>query len=251
MLKGNVALVTGGSRGIGSEISKKLASLGAHVYINYNSSSGAAEETAAACNELGKNGNGGSAEILGFDVASSEAVNAAVDTIKEKSGKLDILVNNAGISKDGLLLRFKDEDWTQTLATNLNGSFFCARAAAKLILKSPQGRIINVSSVTAEMGNAGQAAYVSSKAGLIGLTKTLAKELASRGVTVNCITPGFIETEMTGKLNEETKAGYLKAIPLGRFANPSEVAELVAFLSGPASSYITGQVIGINGGLYM
>jgi 3-oxoacyl-[acyl-carrier protein] reductase len=246
MIESKVALVTGGSRGIGREISKKLAASGVYVFVNYNRGSDAAAETVKECEAVG-----GKAEIIGFDVAQSDAVNGAFEAIKEKAGRLDILVNNAGISKDGLLLRFKDEDWMQTLATNLNGAFFCARAAAKLIMKSPAGRIINVSSITAEMGNAGQAAYVSSKAGLIGLTKTLAKELASRGVTVNCITPGFIETEMTGKLNDEQKKNYLSGIPLGRFGAAAEVGELVNFLASPSSAYITGQIIGINGGLYM
>lgn len=241
-----VALVTGGSRGIGREICKKLAANGCHVFVNYNRGSEAAAETVKECEALG-----GIAEALGFDVAQSESVDTGIDFIKQKVGRLDILVNNAGISKDGLLLRFKDEDWAQTLATNLNGAFYCARAAAKLIMKSPAGRIINVSSVTAEMGNPGQAAYVASKAGLIGLTKSMAKELASRGVTVNCITPGFIETEMTGKLTEELKQTYLKGIPLGRFGGASEVGDLVGFLAGPGSSYITGQIIGINGGMYM
>jgi len=246
MLKGYVALVTGGSRGIGREISKKLSASGAHVFVNYNSSADAANETVKECQTLN-----GTAEAIGFSVASRESVDGSINLIKEKAGRLDILVNNAGISKDGLLLRFKDEDWADTLATNLNGAFYCARAAAKLLLKSPAGRIVNVSSVTAEMGNAGQVAYVSSKAGLIGLTKSLAKELASRNVTVNCITPGFIETEMTGKLTEELKQTYLKGIPLGRFGSALDVAELVNFLVSSHAAYITGQVIGINGGLYM
>jgi 3-oxoacyl-[acyl-carrier protein] reductase len=246
MTEQKVALVTGGSRGIGREISKKLAANGYYVFVNYNRGSDAAAETVKECESVG-----GKAEIIGFDVAQSEAVNTALDAIKTKVGRLDILVNNAGISKDGLLLRFKDEDWMQTIATNLSGAFYCARAAAKLIMKSPAGRIINVSSITAEMGNPGQAAYVSSKAGLIGLTKSMAKELASRGVTVNCITPGFIETEMTGKLNEDQKKNYLQGIPLGRFGAAAEVADLVNFLAGEGSAYITGQVIGINGGLYM
>ncbi|MDZ4785431.1 MAG: 3-oxoacyl-[acyl-carrier-protein] reductase [bacterium] len=246
MLKGTVALVTGGSKGIGREICKKLSSQGSHVFVNYNSSPQAAEDTVSQCKELG-----GIAETLQFDVANSDSVNTAFDVIKSKAGGLDILVNNAGIAKDGLLLRFKDEDWAQTIATNLNGTFYCSRAASKLLLKSKAGRIVNISSVTAEMGNAGQVAYTASKAGIFGLTKTLARELASRGVTVNCITPGFIETEMTGKLTEDTKQSYLKSIPLGRFGSASEVAELVAFLSGPGSSYVTGQIIGISGGLYM
>ncbi len=241
-----VALVTGGSRGIGREICKKLAASGHYVFVNYNRGSDAALETVKEIESAG-----GKAEAIGFDVASSEAVNSAFETIKQKAGRLDVLVNNAGISKDGLLLRFKDEDWMQTISTNLNGAFYCARAAAKFIMKAPAGRIVNVSSITAEMGNAGQVAYVSSKAGLIGLTKTLAKELASRGVTVNCITPGFIETEMTGKLNDEQKSNYLGGIPLSRFGAAAEVADLVDFLSSEKAGYITGQIIGINGGLYM
>lgn len=246
ILTNQVALVTGGSRGIGREVCIQLASMGAHVFVNYNARSDAANEAVAACKAVG-----GSAEVVGFSVADSDAVEKAIDAIKEKAGRLDILVNNAGISKDGLLVRMKDSDWADTLATNLNGAFYCGRAAAKIMMRARSGRIINMSSVTAEMGNAGQVPYVSSKAGLIGLTKAMAKELGSRGVTVNALTPGFIETEMTGKLAEETKAEYLKNIPLGRFGSAKEVAEVVGFLASPAAAYITGQVIGINGGMYM
>lgn len=245
-LKGQIALVTGASRGIGRAIAMKLASQGAHVIVNYSSSAGAAEETAGACEKVG-----GTAEIMGFNVADSASVDAAVDSIKSKHGRLDILVNNAGISKDGLVIRMKDEDWAATLATNLNGAFFCSRAAAKVMMKARYGRIVNISSVVAEMGNAGQVPYVSSKAGMIGLTKSLARELASRSVTVNAVTPGFIDTDMTAVLDEKLKEEHLKAIPLGRFADPSEVAHLVSFLCDGNSGYITGQVIGINGGMYM
>jgi 3-oxoacyl-[acyl-carrier protein] reductase len=194
---------------------------------------------------------GNGAEIIGFNVADSTAVDAAIDTIHKKAGKIDILVNNAGISKDGLFIRMKNEDWDTTLGVNLNGAFYCSRAVARLMLKARAGRILNISSVVGEMGNPGQVPYVSSKAGLIGLTKAMAKELASRGITVNAITPGFIETEMTGALSEETRAEHLKHIPLGRYGAAEEVAGVVTFLCGPDAAYITGQVIGINGGMYM
>ncbi|MBX7137950.1 MAG: 3-oxoacyl-[acyl-carrier-protein] reductase [Oligoflexia bacterium] len=245
-LSGKLALVTGGSRGIGRAISIKLASLGAKVLVNYSSSPDAADETVRNCVEAG-----GEAEALGFSVGDSAAVDQAFDGIKEKYGKIDILVNNAGISRDGLFIRMRDEDWHKTLDINLNGSFYCARAAAKLMLKAKQGAIINISSVVGEMGNGGQVPYVSSKAGLLGLTKAMARELASRSITVNAITPGFIRTDMTDALDEKLKVEHLKAIPLSRYGEPSEVASLVAFLAGPEAAYITGQVIGINGGMYM
>jgi 3-oxoacyl-[acyl-carrier protein] reductase len=245
-LKGQVALVTGGSRGIGKAICLKLASMGADLYINYASNAAAAEDTAEACKKFGVK-----AELLGFDVSDSAAVDKAFESIKEKSGKLDILVNNAGISIDGLFVRMKDEDWLKTLGINLNGSFYCSRAAAKIMMKARYGRIINISSVVGEMGNAGQIPYVSSKAGMIGLTKATARELAPRNITVNAITPGFIETDMTGVLDEKVKNEMLNNIPLSRFGQADEVSSLVSFLASPASGYITGQVIGINGGLYM
>lgn len=245
-LAGQVALVTGGSRGIGRAVSLKLASLGAHVVVNFSANGAAAEETAEGCRKAG-----GSAETLGFNVSDSSAVETAIDSIKERSGRIDILVNNAGISKDGLLIRMKDEDWLHTLGVNLNGAFFCSRAAARLMMKARYGRIINISSVVAEMGNAGQAPYVSSKAGMLGLTKSMARELASRSITVNAITPGFIETDMTGALDEKLRLEHMKAIPLGRYGEPSEIAHLVAFLADGNSGYITGQVIGVNGGMYM
>lgn len=241
-----VALVTGASRGIGRSIAIDLAKQGAFVIVNYSSSPEAAQETLNSIREVGGDG-----EILKFSVQDSQAVENAFDGIKSRHGKLDILVNNAGISRDGLVLRMKDEEWLQTLAVNLNGAFFCSRAAARLMLKSKWGRIVNISSVVGEMGNAGQVPYVSSKAGLIGMTKSLAKELASRNVTVNAITPGFIETDMTAALDEKLRDEHMKAIPLGRYGQAEEVAHLVTFLSSDASAYITGQVIGINGGMYM
>ncbi|MCB0339276.1 MAG: 3-oxoacyl-[acyl-carrier-protein] reductase [Bdellovibrionales bacterium] len=245
-LEGQVALVTGGSRGIGRAVSLTLAAKGCHVFVNPSSNPSLADETARLCQELG-----GKADVVGFDVSDSDTVSKEIDQIKESVGRLDILVNNAGISKDGLILRLKDDDWERTLSVNLNGAFYCARAASKIMTKARSGRIINISSVTAEMGNPGQVPYVSSKAGLIGLTKSLAKELGSRSITVNAITPGFISTDMTDKIPEKTQEEYKKGIPLGRFGEPSEVAELVGFLAGPKAGYITGQVIGINGGMYM
>lgn len=245
-LENQIALVTGGSRGIGRAICLKLASQGAKVLVNFTKGAEAANETVAQIVVAG-----GQAEAIGFDVASSEAVDQAFDQIKAKFGKLDILVNNAGISVDGLFLRLKDEDFDRVLKINLYGAMFCARAASKLMIKNRSGRIINISSVVGEMGNAGQVSYVSSKAGLIGLTKALARELSSREVTVNAVTPGFIETDMTMGLDEKLKAEHFKAIPLGRYGQASDVAELVTFLASPGSGYITGQVIGVNGGMYM
>jgi 3-oxoacyl-[acyl-carrier protein] reductase len=244
--KKRVALVTGASRGIGRSIAVALAKQGCFVIINYSSSPEAAQETLNEVREVGGDG-----EALKFAVQDSEAVENAFDGIKSRHGQLDILVNNAGISRDGLVLRMKDEEWLATLGVNLNGAFFCSRAAARLMLKSKWGRIVNISSVVGEMGNAGQVPYVSSKAGMIGLTKALAKELASRNVTVNAITPGFIETDMTAALDDKLKGEHMKAIPLGRYGQSNEVAGLVAFLASDNAAYITGQVIGINGGMYM
>jgi len=244
-LSAKVALVTGASRGIGSAIAIALAQSGAFVFVNYSSNAEAAAQTVAAC------GGSDKAEALQFNVASSEEVDKAVSEIISKKGRLDILVNNAGISHDGLLIRFKDEAWKKTLETNLDGAFYCGRAAAKHMLKARQGRIINIGSVVGEMGNAGQVAYVSSKAGLIGMTKSMAKELGSRSITVNVITPGFIDTDMTKTLSPETIESYKSAIPLGRFGTPDEIAQTALFLASDAAAYITGQIIGVNGGMYM
>ena len=189
--------------------------------------------------------------IRGFDVSDAAAVDAAFADIKEKLGGCHVLVNNAGISKDGLLLRFKDDDWNQTLQTNLFGSFACARAASKLMTKQRWGRIINISSVVGEAGNAGQVAYASAKAGMIGLTKTLAQELASRSITVNAVTPGFIETDMTGALNDDQRKTILDEIPLKSAGTPADVANAVAFLASDRARYITGHVLSVNGGMYM
>lgn len=245
-LTGQVALVTGGSRGIGRAICTRLASLGAHVCINYTSNEEAALTTQGLCKAAG-----GSADLFRFPVEDSAAVDSAVSRIKETHGRLDILVNNAGVTHDGLLLRLKDEDWERVLKVNLSGALFCSRAVSRTMMKARYGRIINVSSVVGEMGNPGQAAYVASKAGLIGLTKSLAKELGSRNITVNAVTPGFIETDMTHGLTEALRTQYMSAIPLERFGNAEEVAAVIAFLANPSASYLTGQVIGVNGGMYM
>lgn len=245
-MKGQTALVTGGSRGIGSAISKSLAAKGVYVFVNYTSNEAQAQETVTACKAAG-----GDASIIKFNVGASEEVDAAFEQMRSIRPQIDILVNNAGVTSDQLAMRLKDEDWKRTLDINLSGAFYCSRAAMKGMMKARYGRIINMSSVVGEMGNAGQAAYVASKAGLIGLTKSLAKELASRNITVNAITPGFIQTDMTAALDEKVKAKMLEQIPLGRLAAPEEVADAVCFLASPQAGYITGQVLGVNGGLYM
>lgn len=245
-LNDKVALVTGGSRGIGRAISIALAAKGATVYVNYTSRAESAEETAKLCNEAG-----GKGVPLQCNVSDSDSVDTAFATIKEKSGKIDILVNNAGITNDGVFIRTKNEDWNSLMQVNLNGAFYCARAAAKLMMKARVGRIINISSVVAEMGNPGQASYVASKAGLLGLTKALAKELAVRNITVNAVTPGFIATEMTEALDEKVAEQYKANIALNRFGKPEEVAAAVSFLCSEGAAYITGQVLGVNGGMYM
>jgi 3-oxoacyl-[acyl-carrier protein] reductase len=247
-LEGRVALVTGGSRGIGRAICEALAHRGATVVINYAAREDAARETAAACEAAG-----GKAVISRFDVASSAEVNEAVKAIGKDHGGLDILINNAGVAINGLLMRFKDEQWDRSLDVNLGGAFHCTRAAASFLLKAKErGRIVNLTSVVGESGNGGQVAYAASKAGIIGLTKSLAQELASRGVTVNAVSPGFIETDMTAEhLPAAAREKLMEKIPLGRIGGPTEVADCVAFLCGPEAAYITGQVIRVNGGMLM
>ncbi len=245
-LSEQVALVTGGSRGIGRAISLKLASLGASVAVNYASNATAAEEVVSSVEQQG-----GKALALKFNVAEESEVQAAVKEIVAHFGRLDILVNNAGITSDGLLVRTSAADWSRTIDVNLSGSFFCAKAVAKPMMKARYGRIINISSVIGETGNPGQAAYSASKAGVFGLTKSLARELGSRNVTVNALTPGYISTDMTAELNDEQKSGIKSQIVLGRLGEPEDIADAVAFFTLPGSSYITGQVLGVNGGMHM
>lgn len=242
-----VALVTGASRGIGRAIAIALAADGLYVVVNYTSNEGAAADTLKRIQDAG--GQGGLAR---FDVADAAAVDAGIKQIAQEQGRLDVLVNNAGIAIDGLLLRTKKEDWQRTLDVNLSGAFHCCKAASRYLLKAQDGRIVNISSVVGESGNAGQISYAAAKAGLIGMTRTLAKELASRAVTVNCVTPGFIETDMTqAHVQGENREALIKSIPLGRIGSAEDVAEAVRFLVSPRASYITGQVVRVNGGLLM
>jgi 3-oxoacyl-[acyl-carrier protein] reductase len=247
-LQDRVALVTGASRGIGKAIAQTLAARGAVVAVNYTRNEAAAAEVCAAIEAAG-----GKALAVGFDVADEAAVTAGIAQVVEQLGGLHVLVNNAGISIDALLLRAKSEDLRKILAVNLEGAFACSRVAARHLLKAKTaGRIINVSSVVGETGNAGQAMYSASKAALLGLTKSLALELASRGVTVNAVTPGFIETDMTdAALQGDAREQLLKKIPLGRIGAAVEVAEAVAWLASPAAAYVTGHVLRVNGGLAM
>lgn len=243
-LQGQVAIVTGASRGIGRAIALALATEGAKVAVNYASASGAADQVVADIAHLGSE-----AIAIKADVSQVEAVDALVKTVMEQWGRIDILVNNAGITRDTLLLRMKPEDWQSVIDLNLTGVFLCTRAVSKIMLKQKSGRIINVTSVVARMGNPGQANYSAAKAGVIGFTKSVAKELASRGITVNAVAPGFIATDMTRDLKADE---ILQFIPLGRYGEPEEVAGLVRFLAAdPAAAYMTGQVINIDGGMVM
>lgn len=241
-----VAIVTGASRGIGAGIAKQLGKEGYFVVVNYASSE---EKAQAVLNEIRQSG--GSGVLCRFDVSKSKEVDEQFDWVQKNHGPVTVLVNNAGITIDGLLIRMKDEDLHKTIQTDLEGAIYCTRAAAKQMMKQRQGCILQISSVIGEMGNAGQAAYSAAKAGLIGFSKSVARELGSRNVRVNVITPGFIVTDMTGALTDTQKEAILQSIPLGSLGTSEDVATLVAFLASPGARYITGQVIGVNGGMYM
>jgi len=244
-LANKVAIVTGASRGIGRAIALKLAREGADVVVTATTLE-SARNTALEIESLGRK-----ALPLSVDVSDSAAVTAMFSAAVEAFGKVDILVNNAGITKDGLLLRMKDADWDAVIDVNLKGTFNCIREAAKLMTKARSGRIVNISSVVGEMGNAGQINYSASKSGMIGLTKSAARELAKRGVTVNAVTPGFIETDMTAVLSEKVRKDLLQQIPLERLGSPDDIANAVFFLVSPMGDYITGHVLSVNGGMYM
>ncbi|MFA4915676.1 MAG: 3-oxoacyl-[acyl-carrier-protein] reductase [Syntrophales bacterium] len=245
-LSGKTALITGGSRGIGRASAVKLAGEGAFVYINYLQNESAALDTLLAIRKKG-----GEGKIIPFDVSNFEATRASVrDMVKEKGG-IDILVNNAGISLDGLMVRMKEEDWDCLINTNLKGVFNCCQAVTRYMMKQRWGRIVNITSVVAEAGNAGQVAYSASKAGIIGLSKSLARELGGRNICVNAVSPGFIETDMTAFLSNKEQHNVRNQIPLARLGTPEDVAGVVAFLVSDEANYITGQVIRVNGGLYM
>ncbi len=241
-----VALITGAARGIGRAIAIFLARPGLTLYLN---DIALGEEALRTQQEVA--GRGAQAKLIQFNVADAGQVQQAVDEILKESGRLDLLVNNAGITRDNLILRMKEEEWDAVLAVNLKGAYNCMRAVSKAMVKQRFGRIINISSVVGVMGNPGQANYVASKAGLIGLTKAVARELASRNITVNAVAPGFIQTEMTESLPAKVKEAMLAQIPLGRFGTPEEVAQAVAFLASEAAAYLTGQVIHVNGGMLM
>ena len=246
LLDGKVALVTGASRGIGRAVALKLASEGAKVAINYAGSQGKAEEVKAEIEKMG-----GEAILVQANVADSAAVEEMVAKVLEAFGTIDILVNNAGITRDGLLARMKDEDFEAVVDTNLKGVFYCTKAVAKLMMKKRSGRIINMASVVGLMGNAGQTNYAAAKAGVIGFSKSAAKELAARGITVNMVAPGFIDTDMTAAMTDKAKEMTLTGIPLNRMGTPEDVANAVAFLVSDNASYITGQVINVDGGMVM
>ena len=243
---GRVAVVTGGGRGIGRAIAVRLASEGANIAISYHSNDSAAEETASLVRETG-------AECALFkgDVSSPDDVDALVKGVNEAFGRLDILVNNAGITRDNIMLRMKEDEFDDVVRTNLKGTYLCTRAVLRGMVRARWGRIVSVSSVVGLVGNAGQANYAASKAGIIGLTKSLAREVAQRGITVNAVAPGYVETELTGGLPDEVKQQIKAQIPQGRIGEPEDVAEVVAFLAGEGAGYVTGQTLAVDGGMTM
>ena len=246
-----IVVVTGGSRGIGRSICQYMAGDGTHIYFNYfNPKSPDVEAEMAKETEKAIADAGGSASSTSVDVVSETDVNAFFAKIMDESGRVDVLVNNAGITRDGLLVRMKTADWDAVLDTNLKGSFLCTKVVAKIMMKQRYGRIINIASVVGVTGNAGQANYSASKAGVIGFTKTVARELAPRGVTVNAVAPGFIETDMTAVLPEKAKTAMMQQIPMGRIGQPEDVAAAVEFLASDSAAYITGHVIHVNGGMF-
>jgi 3-oxoacyl-[acyl-carrier protein] reductase len=245
-LGGKVALVTGGSRGIGRATAQVLAEQGARVFITFVGNEAAARETVDSIR-----GAGGNAEALRVDVADTTAAEAAVADVAKRAGKLDVLVANAGVSIDALLLRLKEDDFDRTLAVNLKGAVACSRAAIKVMMRAKTGRIVLLSSVVGEMGNVGQTAYAASKAALLGVAKSLAREYASRSITVNAVAPGYVDTDMTSGLTGELREKMLTAVPLGRTGTAREIAAAIAYLASDEAAYVTGQTLRVNGGMYM
>ena len=243
---GRVAIVTGGGRGIGRAVALRLAAEGANVAISYRSNDDAAQETAEAVREAGVE-----CEVFKGDVASPEDVQVLFEGVKGAFGRLDILVNNAGVTRDNLMMRMKEEEFDEVLRTNLGGTYLCTRAALRPMIRARWGRIVNVSSVVGLVGNAGQANYAASKAGIIGFTKSVAREVAQRGITANAVAPGYVETELTGSLPENVKETIRTQVPMGRFGEAQEVAEVVTFLAGEGAGYVTGQTIAVDGGMTM
>ncbi|RSL31264.1 3-oxoacyl-[acyl-carrier-protein] reductase [Salibacterium salarium] len=246
MLKGKVALVTGASRGIGKAIALELAANGANVAVNYAGSAQKAEEVAALCKDQGVK-----AFSVKADVANEDDVKAMINEVTDQFGQIDIVVNNAGITRDNLVMRLKEEDWDAVLDTNLKGVFHCAKAGARPMMKQREGKIINITSVVGVTGNAGQANYSAAKAGVIGLTKSLAREFAARNIQVNAVAPGFIETEMTEQLQQESQDALMQQIPLGKLGEAEDVAKTVRFLASDDAKYITGQTLHVDGGMVM